>query len=544
MCLCLRSWWTRVLTSTAWVDSDADAITIAVTVLQGNADLYVSFTHPKPTADSASHTWEARGSPECQTVDCGNTIFNGDAISISKEDPNFCPGASPGGTCMVHIGVYGAQQSNFTALVTTSDAGTDTAVMLLDAQPIDATIVQAGHYAYFNVIVPTGAKSVSFAINAASDDSDGRIDGDPDLYVNTGVGPKEAWGAKPNKDRFIYNSAGAEDEALTITMTDSTACVDCVYRLAVYAWKSPTRFSITASIKMNRVTEDGAPLKAIESAAVVMQTNVRSKVLLEEADEGALSYRFTLFWGEAEKAQIHHIKFLPAKGGSAQPKLRWRLGAAATRGTVGGPPPPPPSAWHDFGGLSAEVSLNGVSDEDHTSRDIYISVARDTGQEGKGAIKGSLRVAFAGAGGGGAGGGGAGGTVVLVLFLLLLLGGGGFYAYLVHQGKRDLQADAAALKVLAAAAAERLRAAATAAAAAAGGAASGRGRVGDAATNHHMVAPLTSSSYAPPDEPPSLARLPDYKPHSLPPLGDDGTVAGDAVVGERPSAGLLASAAV
>ena len=35
---------------TAWVDSDADAITVAVTVLQGDADLYVSVTQPKPTA--------------------------------------------------------------------------------------------------------------------------------------------------------------------------------------------------------------------------------------------------------------------------------------------------------------------------------------------------------------------------------------------------------------------------------------------------------------------------------------------------------------
>ena len=79
---------------TAWVDSDADAITIAVTVLQGDADLYVSFTHPKPTADS--HTWEAVGKAECVTVDCGNTISNGDAVSIPRGDPNFCPNQGGG----------------------------------------------------------------------------------------------------------------------------------------------------------------------------------------------------------------------------------------------------------------------------------------------------------------------------------------------------------------------------------------------------------------------------------------------------------------
>jgi hypothetical protein len=522
---------------TAWVDSDADAITIAVTVLQGDADLYVSFTHPKPTADS--HTWEAVGKAECVTVDCGNTISNGDAVSIPRGDPNFCPNQG-GGACIVHIGVYGARQSSFTALVTTSDAGTDTAVMLLDAQPIDAIIEQAGHYAYFNFNVPVGAKRVSFAIGAASDDSDGIIDGDPDLYVNYGKGPKEYWGPKPSRDKFVYFSSGDSDEALTITTADSVSChpavtEHCVYRLAVYAWKSPTCFSITALIKMERVTEEGDPLKEIERSSMVLQRDVRSKVSLEEADEDPLSFRFTLFWGPAEKAQLHKIKFLLAKD-SAQPKLRWRLAAAATPRTVGGPPPPPPPpppVWHDFDGLSAEVSLDGVPDEDHSSRDMYISVARAAGQEGKGAIKGSLRVAFAVKGAGAGAGGGAGGTVVLVLFLLTLLGVGGFYAYLVHQGMRDVQADAAALKVLAAAAAERLRAAA----AAAGGAASGRGRVGDAATSHHMVAPLAVSSYAPPDEMPSLARLPD----NLPPLGADGTVGSGS---ERPNAGLLTSAAV
>ena len=125
---------------TAWVDSDADAITVAVTVLQGDADLYVSTTQPKPTA--IAHTWRAVGKAGCQTVDCGNTIMNGDAVSIRGDDPNYCQGA---GECTLHIGVYGSKASTFTALVTTSDAGADTPIMLLDAQPIDHTIAQAAH---------------------------------------------------------------------------------------------------------------------------------------------------------------------------------------------------------------------------------------------------------------------------------------------------------------------------------------------------------------------------------------------------------------
>ena len=42
--------------------------------------------------------------------------------------------------CTLHIGVYGAQQSTFTALFTTSDAGADTPVVLLPraTRPVEA----------------------------------------------------------------------------------------------------------------------------------------------------------------------------------------------------------------------------------------------------------------------------------------------------------------------------------------------------------------------------------------------------------------------
>ena len=334
--------------------------------------------------------------------------------------------------------------------------------------------------------------------------------------------------------------------------------------------RSPTRFSISATIKRPRFSEDGAdgaasgptskplpgdsaaakaakaaaaaaaaanPLKAIDANPTVLQAGVKSPVTLAE-DEAEMLFRFTVF--EKDKHRPYEIKFVP-KQGSATPQLRWMLKSAAVekgaKPAGGGPPPPPPAPapqWHDFDYTT--VTTLHLSDAGffQGSRDVYVWLARGEAQAkaGAGAITGSLRVGLV-VGGGGRKGGGAGGTVVLVLFLLLLFGGGGLYAYLVYHGKRDLHADAAALKELAAAAARR----GSAAAAAAGGAASGRGRVGDAATNHHMVAPLASSSYAPPDEVPALQRLPD----NLPPLGADGTAGG---AGEKPNAGLLTSAAV
>ena len=83
--------------------------------------------------------------------------------------------------------------------------------------------------------MPAHAKRVSFAIGAASDDSDGIIDGDPDLYVTHDKGPKALWGTRPSKDYKFFSSTGDSREVLTITNTDTGACEDCVYRLAVYA---------------------------------------------------------------------------------------------------------------------------------------------------------------------------------------------------------------------------------------------------------------------------------------------------------------------
>lgn len=93
------------------------------------------------------------------------------------------------------------------------------------------------------------------------------------------------WGLQPSRKKYDYSSAGASTEVLTITTTDSKACVGCVYRLAVYAWKAHTRFAITASMTVAWLTEDGAPIKDIEAPAVQLQTDVRTQVTLEEGDE-------------------------------------------------------------------------------------------------------------------------------------------------------------------------------------------------------------------------------------------------------------------
>ena len=82
---------------------------MALNLFSGDADLYVSFTVERPTAADGQHTWGARGRSSCLTVDCGNSIQNGDAIHIPQNDPRFCGGhMRPGDNCMAYVAVHGS----------------------------------------------------------------------------------------------------------------------------------------------------------------------------------------------------------------------------------------------------------------------------------------------------------------------------------------------------------------------------------------------------------------------------------------------------
>ena len=471
----------------AWVDSSADAVTVAITVNTGDADLYVSFDNPRVTAADA--TWSARGRTNCATVDCGNTIQNGDAIHISRDHEAFCK-TSP---CVAYVAVYGSEDTVFSALVTTSDAGQEAAPALLDGQPQQTAIEHAGHYAYFTYFVPAGAARVTFTVEAAQ--------GDPDLYV----GMDQSSDKFPTRETYAYRSADGAGEVLTVTTSDNKACVACTYRLAVYAWSADVRFSITASAAMGAGAQgDGVAPHGAVSGTTSLQLGVPMPLSVGGGGGGGgaqlgadarVYYRYTLV-----ERRPFRLSFAPADGTSARPHVQARFGERPIAAVEGVGDKDGVAAVADvdetnFGSTTfSPARLHGLCPE--TPCDLFVAVAADGADE----VRGSLLVSVDGVGGGG---GGGAGTFFLVVFVLSLVGGA-YYFYLVRNGTRNFSNDMASLSAKAGAAKA--------------GAASLMGtgkRSGNRATRlsggDNLVAPLSTSSYVAPSA------------DTLPPLGQDGT---------------------
>ena len=312
-------------------------------------------------------------------------------------------------------------------------------------------------------------------------------------------------------------SAGGLGEALTITTADSAACAGCVYRVAVYAWKKNTAFSITASSALAHTSgqQGKAPGQKAVRAAVVLQQGVATplKVLAGER----VVYRFTLFTPGAP----HQIAFTPgvqaaaAKGataGGSSPKLQWKfadlpqeglsINSSATAKTV--------EEWHDFNDNTVVVRLPGppAGATSVQPRDVYIAVDAAGVQT---PVLGTLLVT---AGAPGSGSGASGAAIFFLVLTLVLLLCAAVYAGLVWRGKRDARDDLSAAKGLASAGLDRLR----------------RGLNGTG-----VRARVAAGSGAPPEEsylnyaPPDAS---DRRPSLLPPLTASGIASGS---GMRPT---------
>mmetsp|Transcript_52219 Transcript_52219/g.113765 ORF Transcript_52219/g.113765 Transcript_52219/m.113765 type:complete len:2005 (+) Transcript_52219:510-6524(+) len=217
-------------------------VTIAITIASGDADLYVSFVNEHPTKQQ--NQFEAEGRMSCNSVDCGNSIKQGDAIHISASDVSkFC-----NGPCLAYIGVYGALESTVSLLMTLDDD--EAPVPLSDGVSQLAVLTHAGDYDFYTFSVGQSAEAFDVTVTPSS--------GDPDLYLTSNA-------SFPDRYNWEWRSTGAAGEVVRVTLTDPDACVPCTYRIAVYAWTPNVRYSVTAtSVKGTRLLNEGAaaPAKA------------------------------------------------------------------------------------------------------------------------------------------------------------------------------------------------------------------------------------------------------------------------------------------
>ena len=222
-----------------YVDRAGQGITVALTLDSGDADLYVSFDAERPTEGHAQFV--ANGQTGCQTVDCGNSIANGDAVHISAAEVQ----ANCRLPCLAYIGVRGALASTYNLLVTTADAAQERPIRLSDGIEQQIQLQNAGDYAYFSFHVPDTVRS--FEVNVVPSS------GDPDLYVGANA-------TYPTRDNYDWRSTGGAGEVLTISTDHAWACVECDYHFSVYAWSANVAFSITVTTERGtRLLRDGVP---------------------------------------------------------------------------------------------------------------------------------------------------------------------------------------------------------------------------------------------------------------------------------------------
>ena len=274
-----------------WVHpQDQYALTVAVTMTSGDVDLYVSFKS-NPTADD--HQFKAAGRNGCATVECGNTIRSGDAIHISQL-PDNCGGRSP---CLAYIGVYGAEASVFSALVTTASRTEESAVQLLDGTPSAGSIARAGDFKYYTYQVPPAATSVALSVQPVKQPGQASQP-DPDLYV------KWTGDANPTGQSFDYRSGDGEGELATLDFTQDfapwnrlPACTDngCpkgrALRIGVRAWNAGNEgllFAISATatvaLESDSTETDRTAAATTVTAAVGLQADVPAPLTLRAGE--------------------------------------------------------------------------------------------------------------------------------------------------------------------------------------------------------------------------------------------------------------------
>jgi hypothetical protein len=204
------------------ISSPQCALTVTVTPITGDPDLYVSAecTHPSATSN-------------CQDLKT-STAFGEDEVTIADAKLGY-----------YYIGVVGWVNSTFTVTAYAQCGHDDEYITLVDGSP-SAAELDAGHWRYYKFSVGSHHDDVTFSVS--------RRFGDPDLYV--------ALDHFPTVTNFTWRSISWGEDLITIDhVTDPNKCFNCDYWVGVYA-VTDTAFSITAATSETITTlQNGVPLR-------------------------------------------------------------------------------------------------------------------------------------------------------------------------------------------------------------------------------------------------------------------------------------------
>lgn len=203
-------------------------LTILVSPIVGDADLYVSNTIERPS--TSHYTWKS-------------TSSGTDAVTISKDDPNW---NNSGDTGRLYIAVYGWTESIFNIRVFLSEE-----TQLLSESMVTPGTVDQDRYAYFKFEVAKGSK-VAFYIDlkVRSENMDA------DLYVST-TSPK------PTKEDHQWKSTNFGDDYLRVD--DASAPDGIVYIGVLGVSADGASFTILYATEMLQLTSTEPLLDSVLS---------------------------------------------------------------------------------------------------------------------------------------------------------------------------------------------------------------------------------------------------------------------------------------
>lgn len=230
------------------------SVTVTLTSLSGDPDLYASFLTPRPTAAEYNFS----------SSDMGD-----DRIFLSHFLPSFCEGAA--GMCELRIGVSGYRNSTFTLAMT---QGNETRLSLLDGLPQRGTLEEQQWQFYsFDVQGGPGLDQVRISIGAEY--------GDPDVFVRAcppaaaGPGRRTDCPLPFRGDPEGWSGTRAGSEEVRVSATTGTGwCGNCSYTIGVVGF-TRSAYTITATTGSAASRSTVTLMQGVPTRATVAQDEYR-----------------------------------------------------------------------------------------------------------------------------------------------------------------------------------------------------------------------------------------------------------------------------
>ena len=214
------------------VSSTNRSLTVRLTSLSGDPDLYASFSELRPTEHTA----------EFHSGELGD-----DALFLSHYDPRFCNGTREGDAgCSLHLGVGGYMVNASYSLAVSF--GEESKLSLISGQPQEGSL-EAHAWQYYTIALGGGdVDQIVVSLEASY--------GDPDVYIKAcPPAPPPPPGGHAGDDACPLPSledsgwSGTASGGDMVRVADSTGdgwCLQCTYTIGVVAF-TRSAFTITAT---------------------------------------------------------------------------------------------------------------------------------------------------------------------------------------------------------------------------------------------------------------------------------------------------------